>query len=40
MPSGSVLIVEDESMILLDVENSLRQAGFEVIAVLKGHCDF
>ncbi|WP_352595933.1 response regulator [Mesorhizobium sp. M0091] len=36
MPSGSVLIVEDESMILLDIENSLREAGFEVIAVLKG----
>ncbi|WP_353019569.1 response regulator [Mesorhizobium sp. M0999] len=36
MPLGSVLIVDDESMILLDVENSLREAGFEVIAVLKG----
>jgi DNA-binding response OmpR family regulator len=36
MPSGSVLIVEDESIILLDIESSLREARFEVIAVYKG----
>lgn len=31
-----VLLVEDESLILLDVENSLKEAGFEVIGVMKG----
>ncbi|MDF3217284.1 response regulator [Mesorhizobium sp. M7A.F.Ca.CA.001.09.2.1] len=36
MNSGAVLVVEDESLILLDIEHSLREAGFEVIAVYKG----
>ncbi|MER9190242.1 response regulator [Mesorhizobium australicum] len=31
-----VLLVEDESMILLDVENSLVDAGFEVVSAFKG----
>lgn len=36
MNSGAVLVVEDESLVLLDIEHSLREAGFEVIAVDKG----
>lgn len=36
MTSGAVLVVEDESLILLDVEQSLVEAGFEVIAVYTG----
>ncbi|ARP62108.1 response regulator [Mesorhizobium sp. WSM1497] len=30
---GSVLVVEDEPLILLDVETALQEAGFEVVAV-------
>ncbi|PBB17450.1 response regulator [Mesorhizobium sp. WSM4313] len=35
MASGAVLLVEDESIILLDVEHSLTEAGFEVISAYK-----
>lgn len=31
MGSGAVLVVEDETMILLDLESALEEAGFEVV---------
>ncbi|TPJ49591.1 response regulator [Mesorhizobium sp. B2-6-4] len=37
MTSGAVLVAEDESIILLDVEHSLVEAGFEVMAVYSGN---
>lgn len=30
--SGAVLVVEDETLILLDLESALEEAGFEVVA--------
>lgn len=30
--SGAVLVVEDETMILMDVEGALEEAGFEVVS--------
>jgi CheY-like chemotaxis protein len=30
--SGAVLVVEDETLILLDLESALEEAGFEVLA--------
>jgi len=33
MMVGTVLVVEDEPLILLDVETALHEAGFEVMAV-------
>lgn len=33
MMVGTVLVVEDEPLILLDVETALQEAGFEVVAV-------
>ncbi|MBZ9701726.1 MULTISPECIES: hypothetical protein [unclassified Mesorhizobium] len=36
MTSGAVLVAEDESIILLDVEHSLIEAGFEVMASTAG----
>ncbi|MER8623103.1 response regulator [Mesorhizobium sp. M1143] len=36
MSSIVVLLVEDESMILIDVEHSLVDAGFEVVSATKG----
>jgi two-component system OmpR family response regulator len=33
---SAILIVEDEPMILLDLENALEEAGFEVVAVADG----
>ncbi|PBB88021.1 response regulator [Mesorhizobium sp. WSM3876] len=36
MVSGVILVVEDESIILLDVEHSLEEAGFKVIAAYRG----
>ena len=33
MMVGTVLVVEDEPLILLDVETALHEAGFEVVAV-------
>lgn len=31
--SGAVLVVEDETLILLDLESALEEAGFEVVGV-------
>ncbi|ESY64437.1 response regulator [Mesorhizobium opportunistum] len=31
MSEGAVLIVEDETMILLDLESALEEAGFQVV---------
>jgi DNA-binding response OmpR family regulator len=36
VPPNVVLLVEDESIVLMDVEHSLEEAGFEVIGVTKG----
>ncbi|WP_095204155.1 response regulator [Mesorhizobium carmichaelinearum] len=36
MTSCVVLLVEDESIVLLDVENSLIEAGFEVVPAVNG----
>ncbi|AZO61771.1 response regulator [Mesorhizobium sp. M1A.F.Ca.IN.022.07.1.1] len=33
MSNGAVLVVEDETMILLDLETGLEEAGFEVVGV-------
>lgn len=33
MADGAVLVVEDETMILLDIEAGLEEAGFEVVGV-------
>jgi DNA-binding response OmpR family regulator len=33
MSNGAVLVVEDETMILLDLESALEEAGFEVVGV-------
>lgn len=33
MSIGAVLVVEDETMILLDLESALEEAGFEVVGV-------
>jgi DNA-binding response OmpR family regulator len=30
--SGAILVVEDETLILLDLESALEEAGFEVVA--------
>ncbi|BCM20833.1 response regulator [Mesorhizobium sp. J8] len=32
MSNGAVLVVEDETMILLDLESALEEAGFEVVS--------
>lgn len=31
MSDGSVLVVEDEALILLDLESALEEAGFQVV---------
>ena len=36
MPVPVLLLVEDEALIVLDVEESLKEAGFEPIAVSEG----
>ncbi|CDX36534.1 response regulator [Mesorhizobium sp. WSM4935] len=33
MSDGAVLVVEDETMILLDIESALEEAGFEVVGL-------
>ena len=36
MNTGAILVVEDESMILLDIETALQEAGFEVVGARSG----
>ncbi|UCI09985.1 response regulator [Mesorhizobium sp. B1-1-8] len=36
MISGSVLVVEDESVVLLDIDHSLQEVGYSVITAYRG----
>lgn len=36
MTNGAILVVEDETMILLDLESALEEAGFEVVSANSG----